>query len=153
MGPYVSIANPPLSDYIIQYNSQPQRTNHSFRMKAKSKCMGKHNANNHLSMWPLWQMSLAGIWKHFTSNRLVDRIIRSLFFFLSAVFRLWELTFGITTALRPRQPGALTKTIMEPKLLTRKNMTLTGCASVFSWGDVCTAWTDTSERIVSYHWH
>jgi len=41
MGPYVSTANPPLSDYIIQYNSQPQRTNQSFRMKAKSKCMGK----------------------------------------------------------------------------------------------------------------
>lgn len=112
-------------------------------MKAKSKCMGKHNANNRLSMRPIWQMSLAGIWKHFTSNRLFDRVIRSHFFF-SAVFRLWELTFGTTTALRSGQPGALTKTIMEPKLLTWKNMTLLGCASVYSCGDcgVCTARID-----------
>lgn len=95
-GPYVSTANPPLSDYIIQYNSQPQRTNHSFRMKAKSKCMGKHNANNRLSMRPIWQMSLAGIWKHFTSNRLDDCIIRYHFFSLQCSdFENWLLALQL----------------------------------------------------------
>lgn len=70
VGPYVSTANPPLSDYFIQY-SQPQRTNHSgCCWKTKRTVCENVPVMTRLTVRLTRQMPLSGIYKHFPNNQL-----------------------------------------------------------------------------------